>query len=151
VSNADQVRVKKAFETSPTLSIRRAGLQLDMPHLTVYKINCKNIKNFPYKVTLIHDLKPEDLPKRFQMCSELLKLLNENPSFLNSIGFSDVCIVWLCGKVNVQNVCFWGIERPDSTRTIERDNPKVVVWCAVLHDRVIGPFFFHEPAVRWDN
>jgi hypothetical protein len=81
------------------------------------------------------------------MCSELLKLLNENPFFLNSIGFSNECIVWLCGKVNRQNVRFWGNERPDSTR----DSPKVLVWCALLYDRVIGPFFFHESTVRWDN
>jgi hypothetical protein len=74
VSNAEQVRVREAFENSPTLSIRRAILLLHMPHSTVYKINRKNIKNFSYKITLLHDLKPEDLQKRFQMCSELLKL-----------------------------------------------------------------------------
>lgn len=46
---------------------------------------------------------------------------------------------------------FWGTERPDFCRSFERDSPKVNVWCCVLHDRIIGPFFFHEPTVRWEN
>jgi hypothetical protein len=139
---------EKLFENSPTLSIRRYSLQLDMPHSTVYKISRKN---FPYRITLFHDLKPQELPKCFQMCSELQELLKENPFFLNSTGFSDECIVWLCGKTNRQNVRFWRSERPDSARTIERDSPEVLVWCAVLHDWVIEPFSFHEPTVRCDN
>jgi hypothetical protein len=32
-----------------------------------------------------------------------------------------------------------------------RDSPKVKVWCGLLHDRVIGPFFFHEPTVTSDT
>jgi hypothetical protein len=139
VTDANQVRVREAFENSPTLSVRRASLQLDMPRSTVHKVTRKQIKNFPYKITLLHDLRPEDLPKRFEMSCELLRLLQENPFFLKSIGFSDECIVWLCGKVNRQNVRFWGTERPDSTCTFERESPKVIVWCAVLYDRVIGP------------
>jgi transposase len=38
VPNADQVCVREAFENTLTLSTRRASLQLDMPHSTVYKI-----------------------------------------------------------------------------------------------------------------
>ena len=38
----------------------------------------------------------------------------------------------------------WGTENPHITREIERDSPKVNVWCGLLCNKVIGPFFFEK-------
>ena len=34
---------------------------------------------------------------------------------------------------------------------IERNCPKVNVWCGLMCDRVVGPFFFKEPTVKAAN
>jgi hypothetical protein len=46
---------------SPTLSVRRA------PMPSVYKQTGKIMKKFSYKITMIHDLKPKDYPKRYDL------------------------------------------------------------------------------------
>ncbi|GBM21232.1 hypothetical protein AVEN_23773-1 [Araneus ventricosus] len=33
-------------------------------------------------------------------------------------------------------------------RELERDSPKVNVWCALSHTEVIGPFFFAETTIN---
>ena len=44
------------------------------------------------------------------------------------------------GKLNKHNVRIWGSEHPHEIRELERDNPKVNVWCELMCNRVIGPF-----------
>ncbi|PNF32015.1 hypothetical protein B7P43_G06576 [Cryptotermes secundus] len=43
--------------------------------------------------------------------------------------------------------CPWGSENPHEYGKMARHSPKVNVWCALMHDRVIGPFFFAEQTV----
>ena len=39
---------------------------------------------------------------------------------------------------------------PREIRELERDSPKVNVWCGFMCNRVIGPFFFHERTITAD-
>jgi hypothetical protein len=48
------------------------------------------------------------------------------------------------GKVNRHNVRIWGLENPRVVLENEMDSPKVNVWCALMHNKVTGPFFFSE-------
>ncbi|GBM57316.1 hypothetical protein AVEN_157499-1 [Araneus ventricosus] len=41
----------------------------------------------------------------------------------------------------------WGSENPHAVQEVERNSPKINAWCALLHDTVIGPFFFAETSV----
>ena len=47
-------------------------------------------------------------------------------------------------------VRIWGKEPPHEVREPTMGSPKVNVWCALLHDRIIGPFFFCEDTVTSD-
>ncbi|GBN11579.1 hypothetical protein AVEN_178254-1 [Araneus ventricosus] len=49
------------------------------------------------------------------------------------------------------NIRIWGLENPHAVLEQVRDSPKVNMWCGLLHDRIIGPFFFSEVTVRFDN
>ena len=42
----------------------RRSLEVDIPRATVYKIMHKRLKLYPYKIQLLHEIKPEDQPKR---------------------------------------------------------------------------------------
>ncbi|KAJ4426761.1 hypothetical protein ANN_26560, partial [Periplaneta americana] len=45
------------------------------------------------------------------------------------------------------NCRIWGSENPHVVRELERDNPKINVWCRLTHETVIGPFFFVENTI----
>ena len=56
--------------------------------------------------------------------------------------FSDEATFHTNGKVNRHNVCIWSEENSRATIEHERDSSKVNVFCAILKNRVHGPFFF---------
>ena len=53
----------------------------------------------------------------------------------------------MSGQLKRNNICIWGSENPHVTREMERDSPKVNVWCGLLHNRIIGTFFFGEKSI----
>ena len=71
---------------------------------------------------------------------------NENLS--GKIIFSDEATFHVSGKVNRHNVRIWGSENPHAILEVERDSPKVNVFCAVSKRQVYGPFFFREATVN---
>jgi len=38
-------------------------------------------------------------------------------------------------------------QHPRDTRELQRDSPKVNVWCGIMCNRKIGTFFFHEATI----
>ena len=58
--------------------------------------------------------------------------------------FSDECIFRLNCHVNKQNVRIWGNERPSEGNQVFMQSPKVMIWCAVTREKVIGPYFFQD-------
>ncbi|GBL88047.1 hypothetical protein AVEN_133706-1 [Araneus ventricosus] len=45
------------------------------------------------------------------------------------------------------NCRIWVSENPHAVQEVERNSPKINVWCALSHDAVIGPFVFAETSV----
>jgi hypothetical protein len=45
------------------------------------------------------------------------------------------------------NLRIWGSENPRVVLEKERNSPKVNVWCALMHNKVIGPLFFSESTI----
>ncbi|KFM75908.1 hypothetical protein X975_13916, partial [Stegodyphus mimosarum] len=81
--------------------------------------------------------------------TDVLRSIENDAEFLKRIMFSDEASFHLSGIVNRHNVRIWGSENPHEYREAQRDSSKVNVWCGLIHDRVIGPFFFTEKTVSW--
>src|SRR5207253_3199142 len=81
----------------------------------------------------------------------MLSQIDEEPEYLNRILFSDESTFHVPGKVNRHNVRIWGTENPHEVKEHERDSPKVNVWCGLMHDHVVGPFFFAEPTINMNT
>ncbi|KFM78615.1 hypothetical protein X975_09761, partial [Stegodyphus mimosarum] len=77
----------------------------------------------------------------------MLRTIDDDAEFLKRIMFSDKASFHLSAIVNRHNVCIWGSENPHEYCEAQRDSPKVNVWCGLIHDRVIEPFFFTEKTV----
>ena len=65
--------------------------------------------------------------------------------------FSDESTLHVSGKVNRHNVRICAYESLHEVRELEQDCPEANVWCGLMHDRVIGPFFFAEATIKCDN
>jgi hypothetical protein len=71
----------------------------------------------------------------------------EDDYFATNVIFSNEATFHLSGKVNRHNVSVWGTEPPHEIVQLERDSPKVNVFCAMSQTKLYGPFFFGERTV----
>ena len=147
VSDEKVENVRKAFIRSPRKSIRRASRELQMPRATVHKVLRKRLRLYAYKVQILQELKPEDKPRRHSFACDMLDRIDRDPNFLTNIMFSDEATFHVSGAVNRHNVRIWGSQQPHSVMEHVRDSPKVNVWCGVMCNMIIGPFFFAEKIV----
>jgi len=77
----------------------------------------------------------------------MLNTIDEDKSFLRRICFSDEATFYVNGRVNWHNCRILGTQQPNEIHEYVRCSPKVSVWCGLLYDHVIGPFFFSESTV----
>lgn len=143
-------RVREAFHQSPKKSVRTASRQLQMPRSTVHKVLRKVLKFKAYKVQLLHEIKANDKPKRMEFAVYMLDRIVNEGAFLKNILFSDEATFHVSGLLNRHNCRIWGSEHPHEIREIERDSPKLNVWCGVMYERIVGPFFFAERTITGD-
>ena len=77
----------------------------------------------------------------------MLDRLDSDPRFLKRVCFSNESTFHVSGLLNRQNLRIWGLENPHDTCELEQDSPKLNVWCGIMHDKFIGPFFFAEKSI----
>ena len=91
---------------------------------------------------LLQALKSEDKPRRKEFAVTMLDRLDSDPGFLKRVCFSDESTFHVSGLLNRHNLRIWGSENPHDTCELEWNSPKLSVWCGIMHDKIIGPFFF---------
>lgn len=146
-SESDVDRIHQSFARSPRKSVRTASMELRIPRSTVHDVLHKKLRLRAYKVQITQELQVNDLPRRYAFALEMLSKMEDDDNFLKKIIFTDESTFHVSGVVNRHNVRIWGSENPHVVMEIERDSPKINVWCGLMRDRVIGPFFFHEKTI----
>ena len=105
----------------------------------------KKQKFFPYKVSVIHELKAQDTEKRVIFCRWFQQFIDMNrENILNDTFFTDEAWFYLSGCTNTQNSRTWATENFHETFEKPLHDQKIDVWCAVSRSRIIGPIFFHS-------
>ena len=89
---------------------------------------------------LLQALKPEDKPRRKECAVTMLDRLDSDPGFLKRVCFSDESMFHVSGLINRHNSRIWNSQNPHETYELERDCPKLNVWCGLMHDKITGPF-----------
>ncbi|GFS66285.1 DUF4817 domain-containing protein [Trichonephila clavipes] len=140
-------RIRETFRRSPTKSVRQAAQELQMPRSTIHDVLHKRLRLTAYKVQILHAIKPDDYAKRYEFAVDMLHRLDADEHFLNRILFSDESMFHVSGMVIKHNVRFGGSEQPHAVLELQRSSEKVNVWCGLLHDRILGTFFFSEKTV----
>ena len=139
--------VRVAYTRSPRKSICGASTQLQIPRSTIHKVLHRNLRLYAYKAQLLQALKPEDKPRQKKFVVTMLDRLDLDPRFLKCVCFSDESTFHVSGLLNRHNLRIRGSENSQDTCELERDSPKLNVWCGIIHNKIIGPFFFAEKSI----
>jgi predicted ATP-dependent Lon-type protease len=76
---------------------------------------------------------------------------DKDEQFLHCVISSDEVTFHVSGHVHWHNVRLWANKCPSDFVEHEHNSPKVEVWCAVIRNRVICPYFFEERTVTSHN
>jgi hypothetical protein len=74
----------------------------------------------------------------------MLKRIDDDETFLHQICFTDEAPFHMNGCVYQHNCRIWGSEQPNEIHECVHGSAKVSVWCGLLCDRVVGPFFLQR-------
>ena len=77
----------------------------------------------------------------------MLDRLDLDPGFLKRVCFNDESTFRLSGLLNRHNLKIWGSENLHDACELERDSSKLNLWCGIIHDKIIGLFFFAEKSI----
>ncbi|KAJ8910688.1 hypothetical protein NQ315_015396 [Exocentrus adspersus] len=107
------------IEANPQLSSRQLAIT-ETSQSTVNRTTRK-YKYHLYHIELHQELHDEDFERR-------TRLLRSN------------------GAVNRHNMHYYALENPSWVCEIQNQNHwSINVWCGILHNRIIGPYFFNNP------
>ena len=98
--------VANLFAKEPSITIRQAVQRLELPvsRATVQRIIRKKLKLYPYKIQLVHKLQPGDYDRRVSFAQTVLARLEDDPSYLDKILFTDEATFHVSGLVHRYNV-----------------------------------------------
>jgi hypothetical protein len=98
----------------------------------------------PYKIHVFMSLTTVCQEKRTSFAEEFGDHLQQKSHTLEHIWFSDETYFHLTGDINRQNVRFWDTHNPHQIHESTLHVQKVLVWCAVSVQGLIGPFMFED-------
>ena len=113
----------------------------------MHRILHKRLKLYTYKVQILQELKPNDRPKRKVFALDMLSHIEDDEDYLKKVMLTNKACCNVSGKVNRHNMRIWGSENLHVVIEHVRDSPKVNLLCGLLHDHLVGPFFFVEDTV----
>lgn len=106
----------------------------------IYKAN----KIYPYKPRFRHTLEIADHAFRLEYCLWVGENIMENRLFYKDLMFSDESTFSTNGTVSSQNCRYWSKENPNfKINGRNQRYQKVNVWCGMLCNRIIGPYFIN--------
>ncbi|XP_054744546.1 uncharacterized protein LOC129248965 [Anastrepha obliqua] len=130
------------------LSIHRRSQQLGLCYSTTWKILRMDLGVKPFKIQLVQELKPNDLPQRRIFGEWALGKLAENPHFYRKIVLSDEAHFRINWYVNKQYCQFWSEDQPEELQELPMYPDKVTVWCGLWAGGIIRLYFFKDAANR---
>ena len=139
--------IRESFLRSSRKSMCRASRKLKVPQSTVNKILYKCLWLHPYRLQLVQKLHLGDKETRHAFCGNLQALMINDDDLLAKLICSDEETFHLSGKVNRYIVRIRESENPHATLEVERDSPKLKVFCAVSKQTVYGPFIFEGQTI----
>lgn len=118
--------------------------QLGISYSTVQKI-AKTHNYHAYKTQVVQALRTGDNMRRMQFCAQMAVKIEDDQYFLKKILWTDEAKFHNNGRVNHYNSHYWSDSNPH--KFVENNFQVrwgVNVWCGLIDDQLIGPYFFNE-------
>lgn len=142
--DAVTIMAVQSVADNPKKSLRQRASELNISHSllqTIYKAN----KIHPFKPKFRHTLEIVDHAFRLEFCLWVGENIMERRLFYQNLMFSDEATFSTNGTVSSQNCRYWSKENPNFKINARNQRyAKVNVWCGMLFNRIIGPYFFNE-------
>ena len=103
-----------------------------------------NLHLYPYKIQLVHELKPNDAQRRIQNSRSFQELCLENNEFIHKLIMSDEVHFHLNGHVNQQNCRIWVTQNPRIIVDQQMHPLRCTVWYGIISEKLIGSYFFEN-------
>ncbi|KAJ8936561.1 hypothetical protein NQ318_017041 [Aromia moschata] len=105
---------------------------------TTVKRALRKPKFHPYKMQYLQCLTEDDPDRRIEFCELMTNRIDNNPSYLIHVCFSDESTFYLKGKVNRQNMRYWSDVNPYVFREGHSQYPeKLNVWAGIMGDHIV--------------
>lgn len=102
VTEENSISIMAQIELKPHSSTRQLAQDAGISKGSVSTILRKN-RFHPYKMVILHKLKPEDYPKRIDFCTKYLDMLQNSHTIPFKVMWTDESIFTLKGWINKQN------------------------------------------------
>ena len=85
-------RIETLFISDPRVPIRNAGRELNIPESTIQRILRAILSMFPYRISLLQQVLPNDYQKRLEFAQHYRREMRNDAGYMNRIVFSDECL-----------------------------------------------------------
>lgn len=144
-------RVRDAIAQAPTTSTRRLSAELGIKRTSVYRILKKDLKFKSTIPVLCQFLNEDDFDRRLQFAEWYAEMADNDPDFPGKILWSDEACFKVNGHVNRHNSIYWSANNPHRLMPVAQQGPGVMVWCGILDNTIIGPYFFDKGTVNGEQ
>lgn len=136
------VNVLGYVQAHPHLGLQRIARDVGVTKSSVQRI-LKDHHFHPYHIELHQALLETDFDRRLDFCHWLKDMIEEEPHFLSRVLWTDEATFSNTGGVNLHNMHYWSPVNPHWMREVDYQHRwSIHVWCGVVGDQIIGPFFF---------
>ncbi|XP_051164458.1 uncharacterized protein LOC127283547 [Leptopilina boulardi] len=139
---ANEERILQYIHQHPTHSIRQMVRALQLSYWTVQQI-LRGDGLHAYHYRQVQALHEGDNERRMAFCRWLVAQHEQDPTFRDRILYTDEATFPRSGTFNYHNNHEWRHENPHlAIRCRHQRRMSLNVWCGVVGDLLIGPFFF---------
>ena len=136
-----RIRLKILFNEDPSLSMRKASVDVGISYSLCRDILLKDLRLKPYKYQRLRK-------KGYFRAQWWLGLAKSTYKWLIA---SDVAYFYLTEAINKQNNRMWLEEKPLDWIEKPLHDEKVLVWCGISCRKVYGPYFFEKTVNQHNN
>lgn len=134
----NEINILAAIAVNPHVSTRKIAREAGISQSSVIRILARH-KFHPFHISLHQELHGNDFQNRINFCQWGLL---QNHSFFSNVLFTDEATFTNHGSINLRNAHYWSVDNPHWLREIDHQRQwSVNVWCGILNDKVIGPYF----------
>ena len=131
----------RLLDDQPGTSVREAARELGGSVASTWRMMRIDLNLFPYKMQIQQQLSPDDVSRRLDCGNLILEKIDASVLDVKRLWVSDEANFYLSGYVNKQNWRHWGSENPHLSASKTLKPQKIMVWCAISADGIIGPIF----------